>query len=238
MKLDILAIAAHPDDVELSCGGTVAKCIAEGKKVGIIDLTEGEMGTRGSRELRREEAEEACRIFGASVRENMKFRDAFFKNDEDHQLQLIKKIRQYRPDIVLTNAPDDRHSDHGRAALLVKDAFFLSGLAKIETSNDGIAQEAYRPRVLYHFIQSKILDPDFVVDVSEHWDTKMKAIKAYKSQFFDPNSKEPETFISSPGFMKMIEARGIEWGHAIGAQYGEGFITQRKVGVKNIFDLL
>lgn len=237
-KLDILAIAAHPDDVELSCGGTIALQVSLGNKVGIIDLTEGEMGTRGSREIRKEEAEAAKDELGVEVRENMMFRDAFFLNDQEHQLELIKKIRKYKPNIVITNSPDDRHSDHPRASGLVTEACFMSGLAKIVTEDEGQKQQAWRPKALYYFIQSKMLMPDFIVDVSAHWETKMNSIKAYKSQFFNPESNEPETYISSPEFMKMIEARGVEFGHAIGVKYGEGFITQRLPGVQDLKHLL
>lgn len=237
-KLDVLAIAAHPDDIELSCGGTVALQVALGNKVGIMDLTEGEMGTRGSREIRREEAEAAKKALGVVVRDNMKFKDAFFKNDHEHQLALIKKIRQYRPDIIITNAPEDRHSDHPRAAQLVTEASFLSGLAKIETELNGSKQDKWRPQFFYYFIQSKLLMPDFIVDVSDHWETKMNSIRAYKSQFFDPESKEPETYISSQSFMQMIESRGLEFGHAIGVTYGEGFLKQRIPGIKDLNHLL
>ncbi|MGK7391568.1 MAG: bacillithiol biosynthesis deacetylase BshB1 [Candidatus Cyclobacteriaceae bacterium M2_1C_046] len=237
-KLEVLAIAAHPDDIELSCGGTIALQVALGNKVGIIDLTEGEMGTRGSRELRREEAAAAKEALGIAVRDNMKFKDAFFKNDHEHQLKLIQKIREYQPEIVITNAPEDRHTDHPRASQLVTEACFLSGLAKISTRFDGKDQEAWRPKAVYYFIQSNLLMPDFIVDVSDHWENKMNSIKAYKSQFFDPKSEEPKTYISSPQFMKMIEARGIEFGHLIGAKYGEGFLKQRIPGVKDLKHLL
>lgn len=235
MKLDLLAIAAHPDDIELSCGGTVALHTSMGQKVGIIDLTRGEMGTRGTPEIRHEEAEAAKKILGVAVRENMNFRDAFFLNDHEHQLALIRMIRKYRPDIVLTNATDDRHSDHPRAAILVTEACFMSGLEKIQTtSDDGENQKKWRPSAVYHFIQSKFLQPDIIVDVSDHWDTKMKAVRAYKSQFFNPDSDEPDTYVSSPEFMEMIEARGKESGHAIGVSYGEGFIKQRVPGIANL----
>lgn len=234
MKLDLLAIAAHPDDVELSCGATVALHVSMGQKVGIIDLTRGEMGTRGTAEIRNQEAEAAKEALGIAIRDNMDFKDAFFLNDHEHQIELIKRIRYYQPEIVLANAPDDRHSDHPRGSKLITEACFMSGLAKIETAFNGERQAAWRPKAVYYFIQSKFLVPDFIVDVSEHWDTKMKAVRAFKSQFYDPNSSEPQTFISNPGFLEMIEARGKEFGHTIGAKYGEGFITQRIPGVPNL----
>lgn len=234
MKLDLLAIAAHPDDVELSSGATIALHAALGQKVGIVDLTQGEMGTRGTPEQRLSEAEAAKNILGVAIRENMKFKDAFFKNDHEHQLDLIKVVRKYQPEIVLANAPDDRHSDHPRGSQLITEACFMSGLSKIETVHEGDLQNAWRPKAVYYFIQSKFLQPDFVIDVSDYWGQKMKAVRAYKSQFYDPNSNEPETYISSPEFMNMIESRGKELGHAIGAKYGEGFITQRLPGLPNL----
>lgn len=237
MKLDLLAIAAHPDDVELSCGATVALHAGLGQKVGILDLTRGEMGTRGTPEIRKQEAEAAKNILGAVVRDNMNFKDAFFLNDHEHQIELIKRIRLYQPDIVLANAPDDRHSDHPRGSKLITEACFMSGLTKIETIYEGQNQTAWRPKTVYYFIQSKFLLPDFIVDVSGHWETKMKAVKAFKSQFYDPDNDGPQTFISKPGFMEMIEARGKEFGHTIGAQYGEGFLTQRIPGVQNLNNL-
>jgi N-acetylglucosamine malate deacetylase 1 len=239
MKLDILVLAAHPDDAELGCAGTIASHIASGRKVGIVDLTQGELGTRGTVESRYEEAAEAARILGVSVRENLKLRDGFFSNDEEHQLKVIRVIRKFQPEIVLANAVYDRHSDHGKAAELISDACFLSGLAKVRTTDDsGKDQSPWRPKTVYHFIQSILLTPDFVVDVSDYWDVKIKAIKAFKTQFFDPQSNEPETYISKPGFLKMIEARATEFGHAIGAQYGEGFTVKRWPGVKSLFDLM
>lgn len=239
MKLDILVFAAHPDDAELGCSATIAKHVAMGYKVGIIDLTQGELGTRGSVELRAEEAAEASRILGVSVRENLKLRDGFFVNDEQHQLPLIQAVRRYRPSIILANAVYDRHVDHGKASSLAYDAAFLAGLARISTRDvDGTEQSPWRPAVVYHYIQSLFIAPDFIVDVSEHWETKVRAIGAFRSQFFNPNSSEPETYISKPGFMKMIEARGIEFGHAIGATYGEGFTVRRFPGVRSLFDLM
>jgi N-acetylglucosamine malate deacetylase 1 len=239
MKLDILVLAAHPDDAELGCAGTIAKHVADGYKVGIVDFTEGELGTRGSVQLRYEEAAEAARILGVTVRENLKLKDGFFQNDESHQLKVIQAIRKFQPEIVLANAVSDRHSDHGKAAKLGVDACFLSGLAKIQTADErGNSQAPWRPKTVYHYIQSLFIPPDLIVDISEHWDTKLKAIKAFKTQFFDPSSDEPETYISKPGFLKMIEARAIEFGHTIGAQYGEGFTVNRYPGVKSLFDLL
>ncbi len=239
MKLDILVFSAHPDDAELGCGGTIAKHIAEGRKVGIVDLTKGELGTRGTVETRHQEAQDSAKILGISSRENIGLPDGFFQNDSETQLTVIRAIRKYKPEIVLANAIYDRHIDHGKGASLAHDASFLSGLSKIETRDEnGIIQEAWRPKVVYHYIQSVLIEPDFVVDVSDFWDTKMKAIRAFKTQFHDPKSNEPETYISSPAFLNMIESRGIEFGHAIAKKYGEGFTVRRYPGVKSLFDLL
>ncbi|MCB0489943.1 MAG: bacillithiol biosynthesis deacetylase BshB1 [Cyclobacteriaceae bacterium] len=237
MKLDILVLAAHPDDAELGCGGTIIKYVAEGKKVGVIDFTRGELGTRGTAETRKAEAAASASILGLSVRDNLSFKDGFFANDEEHQLQVIQQIRKYQPEIVLANAVTDRHPDHGKAANLAFDSCFYSGLTKVETELDGKPQLAWRPKALYHYIQSQYIVPDVVLDVSAHWDKKMEAVKAFKSQFYDPTSNEPETYISSQGFMKMLEARGIELGHAIGAKYGEGFTVRKTIGVNSLFDL-
>ena len=237
MKLDILVLSAHPDDAELGCGGTISLAVSTGKKVGLIDLTKGELGTRGTVAIRQQEADESSKILGLSMRENMGFRDAFFKNDEDHQLALIKKIRKFQPDIVLAAAPEDRHPDHPRASELIVEACFLSGLARIETQCQQVNQEAWRPKALYHYIQSVFLNPDFVVDVSEQWPVKIASIQAYQSQFFN-HGGGPQTYISNPRFLKMVESRGIELGHSIGVDYGEGFISDRNLGVKSIFDLL
>ena len=237
IKLDILAFASHPDDVELSCSGTLIAMIAKGYMVGIVDLTEGELGTRGTPALRAEESAAATAIMGVHVRENLGFRDGFFKNDEEHQKEIIRMIRKYRPRIVLANAIRDRHPDHGRGAELVKDAYFLAGLRMIKTFDEGHEQEAFRPENLYHYIQNNYIQPDFVVDISPYWDQKEKAIRAFKSQFFDPNSEEPGTFISSPDFLQFIEARAREFGHAIHSQYGEGFTTTRTLGTTSLFDL-
>jgi bacillithiol biosynthesis deacetylase BshB1 len=238
MKLDILALAAHPDDVELSSSGTLLKAILKGKRAGIIDFTRGELGTRGTPEIREQEANDSAKILGLSARENLGFRDGFFKNDEEHQLAVIKMIRKYRPEIVLANAYNDRHSDHGRASQLSKEACFLSGLKNVITSFDGVDQEAWRPKVVYHYIQSIPSQPDFIVDVTEVWDQKLASIKAFASQFFDPNNQSPNTYISSPEFMKMVEARAIHYGHEIGVKYGEGFNTERMTGVGDVFDLI
>jgi bacillithiol biosynthesis deacetylase BshB1 len=239
MKLDILVIAAHPDDAELGCGGTLAKHVSLGHKVGIVDLTRGELGTRGTPQLREEEAMEAAKIQGVSVRDNLGLKDGFFQNDPEHQLAVIRAIRKYRPEIILANAIYDRHIDHGKGASLAFDASFLSGLLKIETVDDqGNKQEPWRPKAFYHYIQSQFIEPDFIVDISAFWETKIKAIKAFKSQFFDASSQEPETYISKPGFLKMIEARAIEYGHAIGTQHGEGFTVRRYPGVNSLFDLM
>jgi bacillithiol biosynthesis deacetylase BshB1 len=237
MKLDILVLAAHPDDAELGCGGTILKQIASGQKVGIVDFTRGELGTRGTVETREQEAKASAKILGLSVRENLNFKDGFFVNDEAHQKEVIRAIRKYQPDIVLANAIYDRHPDHGKGGELAFQSCFLSGLNKIETEDEGKVQEAWRPKALYHYIQSQLITPDFVVDVSDHWEKKMESILAFKSQFHNPNSKEPETYISSQGFLKMLEARGTELGHAIGARYGEGFTIRRTIGVDLLTDI-
>lgn len=237
MKLDILAIGAHPDDVELGCGATIAKEIANGKKVGIIDLTQGELGTRGTAQTRADEAEDAKNILGVAVRENLKFADGFFINDKQHQLDIIKIIRKYQPNVVLCNAIDDRHIDHGRGSKLVSDACFLSGLIKIETEVNGVLQKQWRPKHVYHYIQWKHIEPDFVVDVTGFIDKKMEAVLAYKTQFFDAKSKEPETPISSKNFTDSVKYRARDLGRLIGVEYGEGFTTERYVAVNSLFDL-
>jgi len=238
MKLDILVLAAHPDDAEISCAGTIARHIAMGHKVGIVDFTRGELGTRGTVEIRAAEAAEAAKILGVSVRENLGLRDGFFENDATHQLAVIRVIRKYQPSIVLANAVYDRHIDHGRGASLAYDACFLSGLVRIDTKDEnGKSQPPWRPGVVYHYIQSLYIEPDFIVDVSDYWDIKIEALKAFKSQFYDPQSAEIQNYISSPGFVKMIEARASDWGYAIGVKYGEGFTTRRYPGVNSLFDL-
>ncbi|WP_452603161.1 bacillithiol biosynthesis deacetylase BshB1 [Pontimicrobium sp. MEBiC06410] len=237
MKLDILAFGAHPDDVELGAGGTVAKAVAEGKKVGIVDLTKGELGTRGTEFTRFEEAANASKILGVSVRENLGFADGFFVNDKTHQLEVIKMIRKYQPEIVICNAVDDRHIDHGRGSKLVSDACFLSGLVKIETEIEGKLQDKWRPKTVYHYIQWKDLTPDFVVDISGYIDKKMESVFAYKTQFFDPNSKEPETPITSKNFTDSINYRARELGRLVGVEHAEGFTVERYVAVDSLFDL-
>ncbi|WP_224491073.1 bacillithiol biosynthesis deacetylase BshB1 [Robertkochia flava] len=240
MKLDILAIGAHPDDVELGCGATLAKEIANGKKVGIIDLTRGELGTRGTAEIRDEEAAEAARRLGVVVRENLEFADGFFVNDKAHQLEVIRMIRKYRPEIVLCNAIDDRHIDHGKGSKLVSDACFLSGLRKIDTKFDGDDewQEPWRPKRGYHYIQWKPIEPDFVMDVSGFMEAKMNAIEAYASQFYDPKSNEPSTPISSKNFFDSLDYRARDLGRLIGVEHAEGFTTERYVAVKQLDDLI
>lgn len=238
MKLDILVLAAHPDDAEISCGGTIAKHVALGHAVGIVDFTRGELGTRGTPEIRAEEAKEGARILGVSVRENLGLKDGFFQNDPENQMPVIRAIRKFKPEIVLANAVFDRHIDHPKGASLGYDASFLSGLAKIETTgDDGKKQAPWRPTAVYHYIQSNLIEPDFIVDITEFQETKMKAVKAFKTQFFDPDNKEPNTYISSPLFLKMLEARAMEFGHAIGVPYGEGFTVRRYPGVKSLFDI-
>lgn len=237
LKLDILVLAAHPDDAELGAGGTIAKHISMGYKVGVVDFTRGELGTRGTMQTRDAEAAESARILGLSVRENLNFKDGFFQNDEVHQLEVARIIRKYQPDIVLANAIYDRHPDHGKGAGLSFTACFLAGLPKVKTKDKGVEQNAWRPKALYHYVQSQLIEPDFIVDISDSWDKKMEAVKAFKTQFYDPSSAEPETFISNPGFMKLLESRAQEFGYTIGAQYGEGFTVRRIPGVNSLYDI-
>ncbi|HCQ75395.1 MAG TPA: bacillithiol biosynthesis deacetylase BshB1, partial [Leeuwenhoekiella sp.] len=227
MKLDILAIGAHPDDVELSCSGVLAKEASRGKKTGILDLTRGELGTRGSAEIRDQEAAAAAKILGLSVRENIALADGFFTNDKESQLRIIEIIRKYRPEIVLCNAIDDRHIDHGKGSKLASDACFLSGLKKIETILDGKTQEAWRPKHVYHYIQWKNLQPDVVVDISGFMDVKMKSVLAYASQFYDPNNPDNNTPISSKNFQDSVKYRAQDLGRLIGTDYAEGFTVER-----------
>lgn len=237
MKLDILAFGAHPDDVELGCAGTILKEISLGKTVGIVDLTHGELGTRGSAEIRDQEAADAAKILGVSVRENLNMRDGFFVNDEKHQLEIIKMIRKYQPEIVLCNAIDDRHIDHGKGSKLVSDACFLSGLLKIETVLDGEIQKPWRPKLVYHYIQWKNIEPDFVVDITGFTDKKIESILAYRSQFYDPNSKEPESPISSKNFLESLNYRSRDLGRLTGVEHAEGFTVERYLVVNSLGDL-
>ncbi len=240
MKLDILAIGAHPDDVELGCGATLAKEISKGKKVGILDLTRGELGTRGTAETRDQEAEDAAKAIGAIVRTNMEFSDGFIINDKWHQIEIIKMIRLYRPEIVICNAIDDRHIDHAKASKLVSEACFLSGLIKIDTKHEDVDdwQEPWRPKAVYHYIQWKDLQPDLVVDVTGFMDAKMKAVLCYKTQFFDAKSEEPETPISSKNFTESITYRARNLGRLIGTDHAEGFNTERYPAVDSLFDII
>lgn len=237
MKLDILAFGAHPDDVELGCSGTIAKEISLGKKVGIIDLTRGELGTRGSVEIRNLESAKASAILGVSVRENLEMRDGFFVNDEAHQLKVIQMIRKYQPEIVLCNAIHDRHIDHGKGSKLVSEASFLSGLRKIETILDGKNQEVWRPKVVYHYIQWQNIEPDFVVDITGFLEKKTASILAYSSQFYSENSKEPITPIATKNFLESIHYRSQDFGRLVGVDHAEGFTTERYLAVNSLSDL-
>jgi N-acetylglucosamine malate deacetylase 1 len=238
MKLDILAFGAHPDDVELGCAGTILKEIALGKTVGIVDLTRGELGTRGSAELRDQEAAAAAQILGVSVRENLRFKDGFFTNDEAHQLEVIKMIRKYQPEIVLCNAIEDRHIDHAKGSQLVSDACFLSGLMKIETQLEGQTQQAWRPKLVYHYIQWKDIKPDFVVDITGFTDKKVDSILAYRSQFYDPNSNEPESPITSKNFLESLNYRSRDLGRLVGVEHAEGFTVERYLAVNSLGHLI
>lgn len=237
MKLDILVFAVHPDDAELGCSGTLIKHIKQGKKVGIVDLTQGELGTRGTAETRALEAENSAKIMGIHVRENLAFRDGFFANDERHQLEVIKVIRKYQPEIILANAAYDRHPDHGRAANLANDAIFLSGLRRIETTVDQANQQPWRPRLVLQYIQDTYIKPDIIVDISAEMEQKLAAIRAFETQFDSPSDDEPQTYISSPAFLQTVIARTREMGKNIGAEYGEGFTSRKLLGVDNLFDL-
>ena len=239
MKLDILALGAHPDDVEMSCSGTLLAAVAAGKKVGVVDFTRGELGTRGTPAVRAAEAAAASLVLGLSARENLGLPDGFFRNDREHQLPLIAAIRRYQPEVVLCNAIHDRHPDHGRGAQLATDACFLAGLRMIETfGDDGLPQAAWRPKNVYHYIQDRQLPPAFVVDITPYWAKKWEAIQAFKTQFFDPESTEPQTYLSSQTFAHFMEARAREFGHMIGVEFGEGFTVARPVGVREVSDLL
>lgn len=238
INVDILAFGAHPDDVEISCSGTLLKHISEGKTVGIIDLTQGELGTRGSAKLRLKEAKLAQQILGVSSRENLGMADGFFAINQENKLKIVEMVRKYRPQIVLANSINDRHPDHGRASQLVSEACFLAGLSKVETMLNGIAQEAWRPNAIYHYIQDRYIQPDVVFDVTPFMEKKIESIKAYSSQFFDPKSDEPETPISRSDFFDFLRSRAKEVGRPIGAEYGEGFTAERYIGARSFFDLV
>jgi N-acetylglucosamine malate deacetylase 1 len=241
MKLDILAIGVHPDDVELGCSGTLINEIKKGKKTGIIDLTQGELGTRGNIDSRYQEAADAAKIIGVATRENLKMKDGFFRNDEEHQMQLIRTIRKYRPEIVLANALHDRHPDHGRAGHLISDACFLSGLSKIESKDDaGKPQERWRPSYVLHYIQDWYHEPDLLIDISDVFEQRMKSIEAYSTQFHTGNNgdKGPQTYISTPDFLESVVARARMFGKRIGVRYAEGFISEKKIGIRNLDALI
>jgi bacillithiol biosynthesis deacetylase BshB1 len=237
MKIDILAIGAHPDDVELSCSGTILKHISLGKTAGILDLTLGELGTRGDAKTRTDEAMRSAEILGVKFRRQLDMADGYFVNDKEHQLKLIEVIRHYQPEIVLCNAVSDRHPDHGRSAKLVADACFYSGLVKIETKFEKKEQSAWRPKAVYHYVQDNFIHPDFVIDITPFMEKKMQAIQAFKSQFYDPNSKEPQTAISGPEFLENVRSKNSIFGRAIGVQYAEGFTASRYIGVNSLFDI-
>ena len=237
-NIDILVFGAHPDDVELGCSGTILLQISLGYSVGVIDLTRGELGTRGSVDIRNSEAKIASAKMGISFRENLEFQDGFFENNETNRLEIIKRIRLYKPKIILCNAPDDRHPDHGRGANLVFDASFLSGLEKIATTYNGINQTPYRPNLLYHYIQYKDLKPDFIVDISPFMNKKMDIIKSYGSQFYNPESNEKETLISQKKFLEIITNKASDLGRFISADYAEGFIARRYIGVDDLFKII
>ncbi|MFD2555580.1 bacillithiol biosynthesis deacetylase BshB1 [Sphingobacterium tabacisoli] len=239
MKLDLMVMTVHPDDAELGAGGTIAKYVAEGKAVGIIDLTRGELGTRGTADTRAAEALEAARVLGVTVRENLGLRDGFFANEEESQRVIIKAIRKYKPEIVITNALDDRHPDHGRASKLVNDSLFLSGLRRVETKEDGKDQEAFRPRLQLQLIQDQYIQPDIILDISDYWDLKEASILAYKTQFNSLTEDDgPQTYISSPDFMEYTKGRAKEFGRNIQVAYAEGFTSRKLLGVQDIFELI
>lgn len=238
MNLDLLAFGAHPDDVEISAAGTILSLTDKGFKVGLIDLTRGEMGTRGTAEIRDQEAKDASKILRLSVRENLEFEDGFIRNEKKYQLEIIKVIRKFKPRIVIATAIKDRHPDHSNASQLVEDSCFLSGLMKLETIVDGEKQTAWRPKLILHYTQALSIQPDVIVDTSEYFERKMKSILAHQSQFYNPDSKEPQTLISSPHFLEFIKARDVVFGAQIGATYGEGFTCKRTIGVKNLTDLI
>jgi len=237
MKLDILAIGVHPDDVELGCSGWILKEISRGKKAGIVDLTQGELGSRGTIETRYAEAARAAEILGLSARENLKMADGFFQPDPENQLKLIRAIRKYQPEIVLANALEDRHPDHGRAGKMIADACFLSGLRKIETfAEDGQAQESWRPKYVFHYIQDRYIEPDFVVDITDVFEKRMESVKAYTTQFYNPDNESdgPRTYISTPDFLDSVIGRARMMGKKIGVKYGEGFVSEKTIGIRDM----
>ncbi len=240
MKLDILAFGVHPDDIELGCAGTLLIEKSKGRKVGIIDLTRGELGTRGTAETRENEAKDSACILGIEIRDNLEMADGFFENDRAHQLKIIEVLRKYQPEIVLCNAPDDRHPDHGRSAKLVEEAAFLSGLRKIETSFEGKIQDAWRPKYVFNYIQDKYFEPDFVVDISTVIENKTEAIRAFKTQFFNgkDHSGEPQTYISSPEFLNSVISRSAMWGKMIGVKHAEGFLSKKMIGIPGFESLI
>jgi bacillithiol biosynthesis deacetylase BshB1 len=238
MKLDILVFAAHPDDAELSCSGTISHHLKLGHKVGIVDLTRGELGTRGSAELRDLESAKSSEILGITIRENLGLADGFFRKDKENLLNIISKIRKYQPEIVLCNAEEDRHIDHGRAGDLLEEACFLSGLRKIQTSDNNENQTEWRPKAVYHYIQDRLIEPDFIFDITPYFQTKMESIMAFSSQFYDPNSIEPQTPISGEDFIKHVEGRALHFGRIIGVKYGEGFTVKRTIGTNNLLNLI
>ena len=237
LKLDILAFGAHPDDVELSASGTICKHVAEGKRIGIVDLTQGEMGSRGTIETRYQEAQDAAKIMGVSYRHNLKMEDGYLENTKDNLLKIVQQIRLLKPEIVLANAIEDRHPDHAKGSKLVSEACFLAGLIKVETEYEGLKQEAYRPKAVYHYIQDRYIKPDFVVDVTDFHEQKMQAILAYKTQFFNPGQDGPKTPISGQDFLDFLNGRMSEMGRALGVHYAEGFTVERTLGVDSLFDL-
>lgn len=233
MKVDILAFGVHPDDVELGCSGTLISCIAQGKKVAVVDLTRGELGTRGTAETRDKESANAAKAMGVHARENLKMADGFFQHTEENVKKVITVIRKYQPEIVLCNAPEDRHPDHGRSSKLVSDAAFLSGLRKIETNDNGNKQERWQPHYVFHYIQDRYLKPDFLFDISDHFEQKIKAILCYTTQFNSTDNSEPQTYISTPDFLDVIKSRALMLGKRIGIKYAEGYLTTKMIGVKN-----
>jgi len=237
-KLDILAFGVHPDDVELGCAGTILASVAEGKKVGIIDLTRGELSTRGTVETRNVEAADAAKVLGVEIRENLEMADGFFENNEENKRKIIIALRKYRPEIVLANAPEDRHPDHGRSSKLVSEAAFLSGLRKVNSVHEGVSQEAWRPKYVFYFIQDRYLTPAFLVDISEFHDKKLESIACYKTQFYNPELDEPQTYLSTPVFMESVKARAVNFGKRIGVKYAEGFISEKAIGIKSFDSLI